>query len=90
MVAWGRTDKATGKPYVWRFFGLVRAQTKRGIDVWRIGAEENAARMLLVPARQPEMQITHLEDDTTWPDGIWQIRTQLILDGTIDITKRKL
>ena len=77
-VSMSMTDKKTGKPYVWRFFGVTTRIGSLTAKVRVIG-KDTAANISTMAD-----EIHFLEPDE-WPDGVHMFRTQMILKGDIDL-----
>lgn len=78
QVARPCTDAKTGKPYTWRFFGVVVHARVTSAKVRVIGKDYN----INVNTRVDDISLL---DPDEWPDGVHMFRTQMILKGEIDI-----
>jgi hypothetical protein len=68
--------------YTWRFLGIVLTSARSYLTkVHRIGREEP---MML---RNDDRWELDLLDEDEWPDGVWQTRTRLILEGVVDLSE---
>jgi hypothetical protein len=86
MTTWHLKDKTTGRPFTWRWFGVVmRVARSYTIEVWRLGAPKGAEEELTIRLRDGRITAYYLPE-AEWPDGVWALRTKLILEGRIDIT----
>ena len=74
------TDKKTGKPYVWRFFGVATHIGSLIAKVRIIGG--TTPKPLIVDTYRDEI---HFLEPDEWPDGVHMFRTQMILKGEIDL-----
>lgn len=87
QVHWQRVDAATRKKYLWKFFAIVMEASKEDLKVYRLAARKGTKPIMHFydPAYDYSGPQLNLLTDDEWPDGVWQERTRLILDGTIDI-----
>ena len=85
MVHRQMKDKATGKTYLWRFFGLVvTTHGRHAVRLWRIGAKEGQELQQQFIGNHELGQVFFLDPDE-WPDGIHVFRTRLILEGSVSV-----
>lgn len=84
LVAQELKDKETGKPYIWRWYGLAVTARNRwpdGLTVIRLGADHEGTRQIFCRS-----STIWLMNENEWPDGVWALRTKAFLEGRIDIT----
>lgn len=87
MVSMQNTDKKTGKPYTWRFFAIVQTVHRNSVGCYRVGGGVlNQIVLSSHTLRGGKIEVMLL-DDNEWPDGIWQVRTKMVLAGEISLSE---
>lgn len=88
MVNQNGLDRRTSKDFTWRWLGVVVKQPSRLTSSYagyavRLGAlDDERARMLFYDA---DRMTIHRLPEAEWPDGVWAFRTQMILEGRLEI-----
>jgi hypothetical protein len=80
------TDTKTGKPFTWRFFGIVIKPHRYWVKVIRIGAKEEPGRdiSIIQVTNDPKNDVYFLPPDR-WPDGVCVYRMKAVLEGRIEV-----
>lgn len=79
-------DKRTGKPFMWKWLGVVTKplSRNRGAFMIRFGAPEGKDRVAIMFGEDDAVQGVWFLPEEEWPDGVWAFRTKLILEGRLD------
>ena len=72
-------DKATDKPFDWRYFAIVVEADRHHIKVFRVGADKDIVFTLLTVTCKE----VRLLDPSEWPDGVHAFRMRAILEGRV-------
>ena len=73
-------DKVTGKPFVWRWFGVVKTITHSKTMVLNLSNDK-----VMAAYRYQIEEMSTLLEEPDWPDGVRVLRLRAILEGRIDL-----
>ena len=92
MVAMQLKDKQTGKPFPWRWLGIVTKTRSSTITVIRFGVPggEEISKISKRPKDEhilslyDELIVVRAISEDAWPDGVHAFKMQLIMRGRLN------